>query len=327
MRGGTFAANLSRVGEKANYDYLVRWVHNARQRTRPYCLYEKKDIGPEDYAKKGLPFVFDLEHSKCPNDGHELQVQNMTVMPSLRLSEQDARDIASFLVTLKKQEPGSYQDAAFMDDPKLKDEGKRWIRHFGCAGCHEISGFEDEGRIGTELTFEGSKPIERLDFSLLTEVAERGEGEPITDADDRARLPAGPAKGTWYSHLGFFEHKLAEPNIWDKGKMKSETEKLRMPNPHLTPEQIRALTTFLAGSQESGLPASYQYRPLDYRRDIQEGWWVVKKYNCMGCHQFIPGQQTALMGMKRYQDAQEQLPPKLQTECDRVDPEWLLHFL
>jgi hypothetical protein len=47
----------------------------------------------------------------------------------------------------------------------------------------------------------------------------------------------------------------------------------------------------------------------------------------MGCHQFIPGQQTALMGMKHYQDAQEQLPPKLLTEGARVDPEWLLHFL
>jgi hypothetical protein len=305
----------------------VRWVHNARERTRPYCLYEKKDIGPEDYAKKGLPFVFDLQHSKCPNDGHELQVQNMTVMPSLRLSDDDARDVASYLVTLKKKDPSSYPDASFMDDPKLKDEGKKWIRHFGCAGCHEISGLEDEGRIGTELTFEGSKPIERLDFALLTEVAERGTGEPIKDPEDLARLPEGPAKGPWYSHLGFFEHKLAEPNIWDQGKIKSETEKLRMPNVHLQAEQVRALTTFLMGSQESGLPASYQYRPMDYRRDIQEGWWVVKKYNCMGCHQFIPGQQTALMGMKHYQEFPEQLPPKLLTEGARVDPAWLLHFL
>ncbi|MGB9072085.1 MAG: cytochrome c [Terriglobales bacterium] len=327
MQGGGFAANLTRIGEKANYDYLVRWVHNARQRTRPYCLYEKKDIGPEDYAKKGLPFVFDLQHSKCPNDGHELQVQNMTVMPSLRLSEQDASDVASYLVTLKKKEPSSYPDAAFMDDPKLKAEGKKWIQHFGCAGCHEISGLEDEGRIGTELTFEGSKPLERLDFALLTEMAQRGDGEPIKDPDDRARLPEGPAKGPWYSHLGFFEHKLAEPNVWDQGKIKSETEKLRMPNVHLNPEQIRALTTFLMGSQESALPAAYQYQPLDYRRDIQEGWWVVKKYNCMGCHQFIPGQPTALMGMQHYQEAQEQLPPKLLTEGARVNPQWLLRFL
>jgi cytochrome c551/c552 len=327
MQGGTFAANLTRVGEKANYDYLVRWIHNARQRTRPYCPYEKKDIGPEDYAKKGLPYLFDLGHSRCPNDGHELQVQNMTVMPSLRLSEQDAQDVASYLVTQKKQEPTSYADAAFMDDPKLKEDGKKWIRHFGCAGCHEISGFEDEGRIGTELTAEGSKPIERLDFALFTDVAQRGGKEPIKDAEDLARLPNGPAKGAWYNHKGFFEHKLAEPNVYDQGKIKSETEKLRMPNVHLTKAQIAALTTFLLGSQESGLPASYQYRPEDSRRDIQEGWWIVKKYNCMGCHQFIPGQKSILMGMQRYQDLQEQLPPKLLTEGARVDPEWLRRFL
>ena len=327
LQGGTFAANLSRVGEKANYDYLVRWVHNARERTRPYCPLERKDIGPEDYKKKGLPFTFDLEHSRCPNDGHELQVQNMTVMPSLRLSPQDAEDVASYLVTLKKQEPSSYTDASFMDDPNLKDEGKKWVRHFGCAGCHEISGLEEEGRIGTELTIEGSKPIERLDFALFTEIAQRGGTEPITDPDDLARLPEGPAKQPWYDQKGFFEHKLAEPNIWDKGKDKPETEKLRMPNLHLTKEQIRALTTFLLGSQENPLPPNYQYRPLDYRRDIQEGWWVIKKYNCMGCHQLIPGQKTSLMGMARYKDAQEQLPPKLLTEGARVDPEWLQRFL
>ncbi len=327
IQGGTFAANLTRVGEKDSYDYLVRWVHNARERTRPYCPYEKKDIGPEDYKKKGLPFQFDLDHSKCPNDGHELQVQNMTVMPSLRLSPEDAQDVASYLTTLKKQEPSSYADASFMDDPNLKDEGKKWVRHFGCAGCHEISGLEDEGRIGTELTIEGSKPIERLDFALLTDVAQRGGHEPITDPDDLARLPEGPAKLAWYDQKGFFEHKLAEPNIWDQGKEKPETEKLRMPNLHLTKEQVRALTTFLLGSQENPLPASYQYRPLDYRRDVQEGWWIVKKYNCMGCHQLIPGQKTSLMGMARYKDAQELLPPKLLTEGARVDPEWMLRFL
>ena len=318
---------LTREGEKANYDYLVRWIHDARERTRPYCPYEKKDIGPEDYAKKGLPYVFDLDHSKCPNDGHELQVQNMTVMPSLRLSEEDAQDIASYLMTQKRQEPSSYADASYMDDPKLKDEGKKWIRQFGCAGCHEISGLEEEGRIGTELTQEGSKPIERLDFALFTVPADRGTEEPITDPEDLARLPEGPAKGPWYNLKGFFEHKLAEPNVYDKGMIKGPMEALRMPNLHLNQEQIQALTTFLLGSQQTSLPESYQYLPGDARRDIQEGWWIVKKYNCMGCHQFIPGQRTILMGLKQYQDVQEQLPPKLLTEGARVDPEWLRQFL
>ncbi len=329
VQGGTFAANLTRVGEKANYDYLVRWIHNARQRTRPYCPYEKKDIGPEDYAKKGLPYQFDLEHSKCPNDGHELQVQNMTVMPSLRLAPEDAEDIATYLMSQKKQDPSSYADASFMDDPALKEEGKKWVRQFGCAGCHEIAGFEDEGRIGTELTYEGSKPIERLDFALFTEASQRGgkEAEPIKNKEDLARLPDGPATKPWYDHKGFFEHKLAEPEVYDQGMIKSPTEALRMPNVHLTKELVLDITTFLMGSQETSLPASYQYKPGDARHDIQEGWWVVKKYNCMGCHQFIPGQQTILMGLKQYQDVQEQLPPKLLTEGARVDPEWLRKFL
>ena len=175
-----------------------------------------------------------------------------------------------------------------MTDANLKEEGKKWIRHYGCAGCHEIAGFEDEGRIGTELTYEGSKPIERLDFALFTEVAQRGGKDPITDPEGLARLPNGPAKGPWYDHKGFFEHKLAQPEVYDKGKVKSETEALRMPNVHLGKEQVRALTTFLLGSQETSLPANYIYKPGDARRDIQEGWWVVKKYNCMGCHQFTP---------------------------------------
>ncbi len=320
MQGGDFAANFTRLGEKANYDYIVRWVLNPRHRVRPYCPYEKKDIGPEDYAKKGLPYVFDLEHSTCPNDGHELQVQQMTVMPSLRLSPEEGADIATYLMAQKKKEPSTYADASWMEDPKLKNQGRVWIRHYGCAGCHEISGFEDEGRIGTELTLEGSKPIERLDFALLTHPAKEGT-DPFT----------GKQGKPWYDHKGFFEKKLTQPNLYDKDKIRTPTEALKMPDLHLTPEQIRALTTFLLGSRESSqeviLPAAYIYKPGDARKDVQDGWWLVKKYNCMGCHQFLPGQDTNLMTMARYADAQEQLPPKLLTQGARVDPNWLLRFL
>ena len=328
MQGGDFAANLTRVGEKVNYDYLFRWIKNPRVRTRPYCPYEKKDIGPEDYAKHNLPYQFDFEHSTCPNDGHELQVEQMTVMPNLRLADDEVADIATYLMTQRRKDPASYPEAAFMDDPKLKAEGQKWIRQFGCAGCHEISGFEDEGRIGTELTVEGSKPLERLDFALETKKAEEGK-EVITDRAILARLPEGPATSDWYNHKGFFEHKLAMPNIYDQGMMKAETEKLRMPDPHLTKDQIQELVTFLLGSQETSLPASYQYKPEDWRRDVQEGWWIVRKYNCVGCHQFTPGQQTSWQNVRRYQDPdwKEQFPPKLLTEGARVDPEWLMRFL
>ena len=122
--GGMFAANLSRVGEKANYDYIVRWIHNPRERWAPYCPTEKRDLTPDDFAKHGKPFTFDTElHSTCPNDGAELQVQNMTVMPNLRLSETDARDITSYLFSLSA--PPSYGDASFMDDPQLVERDVR----------------------------------------------------------------------------------------------------------------------------------------------------------------------------------------------------------
>jgi len=316
--GGDFAANLSRVGEKDNYDYLVRWILNPRVRTRPYSPYEKKDLGPEDYAKHDLPFVFDQDHSRSPNDGHELVVHQMTVMPSLRLTVDDARDIASFLLT-QKHADATYEPADFMDDPKLKAQGKGLIQHYGCAGCHEISGMEDEGRIGTELTNEGSKPIERLDFALYTEDAKLGI------------LPDGKKspRGAWYDLKGFFENKLTDPAAFDHGKYKPDPmDRLRMPKPNVTKEDIDALTTFLLGSTDPSLPQEYMYKPADQRAAIQKGWWIVTKYNCIGCHQIGIGQKSVLMGLPQFQGENKQnLPPVLTSEGARVNPEWLKGFL
>ncbi|HUI53785.1 MAG TPA: c-type cytochrome [Bryobacteraceae bacterium] len=305
--GGTFAANLSREGEKANYDYLVRWVHNPRQRTAPYCPFEKKDLTEDDYKRHGLPYVFDLAHDKCPNDGHELQVQQMTPMPSLRLTEDEARDIASYLMT-RKHSNASYADASYMDDPKLKNIGLEKVRFYGCAGCHEIAGLEEEARIGTELTKEGSKPIERLDFALLGHQAE--------------------AEG-WYTHKGFFEHKLADPAVYDQGKEKAQQDKLKMPNFNFSKPEIDAVTTFLEGSVDATVPARYFYNPTDQRQDIIDGWWVVRKYNCMGCHRVHVAQTTIFDTMRRYQDPdwRDQKPPTLIGEGARVNPEWLMRFL
>lgn len=152
-------------------------------------------------------------------------------------------------------------------------------------------------------------------------------------------------KAGWHNPKGFFEHKLAQPEMYDKGMIKTEAEELHMPDffepigskvtkgePELAPEaqqQISELTTFLMGSVSSEYPKRYFYLPDDYRRDIQDGWWIVKKYNCEGCHQFKVGQDSVLMNIPRYQTPEwkDQLPPKLLTEGARVNPEWLTRFL
>jgi mono/diheme cytochrome c family protein len=307
QQGGTFAANLSREGEKAGYDYLVRWIRNPRQRSAPYCAFEKKDLTPEDYRRHGLPFLFDLEHATCPNDGHPLQVQQMTPMPSLRLSEDEARDIAAYLLT-RRHDGAVYPNAAFMDDPALKNRGLALVRNYGCAACHEIAGLEEEQRNGTELTREGSKPLERFDFALLGHQAEK-EG--------------------WYTHKGFFDRKLENPAVYDTGKEKAGPDRLKMPNFNLSKPEIDAVTTFLTGSVDATVPPRYFYNPTDARQDIVDGWWVVRKYNCMGCHKVRAGQNSVLDGMAKYQDPdwRDQRPPTLIGEGARVNPAWLMRFL
>ncbi|HBB97962.1 MAG TPA: hypothetical protein DC054_21480, partial [Blastocatellia bacterium] len=337
--GGAFAANLTRVGEKANYDYIVRWIYNPRERWAPYCPKEHRDLTPEDYSKHGLPYLFDTElHSTCPNDGAELQVQNMTVMPNLRLSEQDARDVASYLFSLSA--PQTAEDVSYMDDPKLAEEGKAEIKQYGCAGCHEIKGFEEEQRIGKELTTEGATPLERLDFALLTQDAEFGR--------DPLKIHPKDKEQEWYNHRGFFEHKLTDPSIYDRGKSQylEPKDRLRMPKPYLTEEWRTSLTTLLLGSlgpEGANVPSSLFYNPPDSRRqDIQNGWWIVKKYNCMGCHVLQPGQRisvyantgdpamttgSVLSALPFYASQKEFLPPMLTSEGARVDPDWLMRFL
>lgn len=345
--GGTFAANLTRVGEKANYDYIVRWIYNPRERWAPYSPKLKRDLTPDDYAKAGVPYLFDTElHSRSPIDGSELQVQNMTVMPNLRLSEQDARDIATYLFSLSS--PPAYDDASFMDDPELAEEGKAEIKQYGCAGCHEIKGFEEEQRIGKELTTEGATPLERLDFAMLTQDAEYGREVLKDDEGNKVDLHPDEKEKEWYNHRGFFEHKLSEPGIYDTGKSQylESKDRLRMPKPYLTNEWRNGLTTLLLGSlgaEGANVPASLFYNPPDQRRqDIQNGWWVVKKYNCMGCHILQPGQQSqiynntadpemapgaVLTSLPFYATQKEFLPPQLTSEGARVDPEWLMRFL
>jgi mono/diheme cytochrome c family protein len=97
----------------------------------------------------------------------------------------------------------------------------------------------------------------------------------------------------------------------------------------LSKEQINALTTFLLGAVETSFPVTYRFEPEDARADIQQGWWLIQRYNCNGCHQIRPGDVTSLMNVPRYKDPAwvEQLPPQLYTEGARVQPDWLVRFL
>ena len=120
--------------------------------------------------------------------------------------------------------------------------------------------------------------------------ARRQESEPITDPEDLARLPEGPAKGPVVRPQRILRAQACRAERLRQGQGQVGD---RSP-PHAQPAshqrcRFRTSPPSCWAARRLPCPPSYQYKPGDARRDIQEGWWVVKKYNCMGCHQFTPG--------------------------------------
>lgn len=77
------------------------------------------------------------------------QYNDKTIMPSLRLSDEEARDITAFL--LKHGERKPYTDITDIEQKIRREDfiknGERLIKNRGCFGCHDIPGMEKEMRI------------------------------------------------------------------------------------------------------------------------------------------------------------------------------------
>ena len=46
---------------------------------------------------------------------------------------------------------------------------ERTISKYGCAGCHQIKGHEDDPKIGADLNEYGRKTVDLLDFNILAQ--------------------------------------------------------------------------------------------------------------------------------------------------------------
>src|SRR5262245_17457252 len=249
-----------------------------------------------------------------------------TFMPSLRLTDAQVADVATYLVGLK----GPAGDAAKANpDQKATDDtlldylknvipfedakaqvakmnaqekqielGRRAIARYGCFSCHDIKGFEKAQSIGTDLSEEGSKLVTRLDFAFV-------EGIPHT------------------SKIGWFRAKLHDPRLFDQGRVLQPLDKLRMPNFDLTEVEIDRLVTAIMSFQRDIQPAS-ALPVKDARTDyLYQGRTLVHRRNCVGCH-IIEGDGGDFLKLV----ADPSLgPPMLTPEGARVQHDWLYDFL
>jgi mono/diheme cytochrome c family protein len=215
-------------------------------------------------------------------------------MPSLRLTDDEARSITAYLMSLSEPPAPGAVTAATLEDAALAEQGKSIVRKYGCYGCHAINGMDNESRIGVELSSFASKPLEELFFG------------------NNPDMPR-----TW--------------NAWTEGKLKNPrvyaTEHVEqlMPNFQLAEADIQALRVWLRSRTGRQVPLDYRAPGYESRqRRIQTGRRVIERYNCQGCHQ-IDGHGGFVR--KLYEENPSSAPPILNAEGSKVQPEWFFGFL
>lgn len=249
-----------------------------------------------------------------------------TKMPNLRLSHEDALDIAQYLVGLKappdfervalpQTDPTVLDDIAFYFETATKTRfdaraeldrmnlhakevytGEKLIAHYGCFACHRIPGFEDAKPIGTELTEEGSKAVHRLDFGFL-------------------HLP--------HTRQDWFRTKLANPRIFDRDRARGWEERLRMPNFRLSGGELDRLVTVVLAFQKLNASSNARKELNAEQTALERGRRIIKNNNCQGCH-LLEG----FGGSFRSLVADPSLaPPIIQGEGAKVQSGWLFSFL
>ncbi len=247
-----------------------------------------------------------------------------TFMPDLRLTDQDAADVAAYLVTLKgatgTAAKASFEskdaDAVLLDylkatmpfeeakaaiakmDPQARklELGRRAIARYGCFSCHEIRGFEKQQPIGIELSEEGSKLITQLDFAFI-------------------HIP--------HTKVEWLQQKLRDPRIFDRGRVLQPDEKLRMPDFGITEDEAKLFVTAVMSFQRDVQPAA-ALRPRSARADgLVAGRALVRRRNCVGCH-VIEGDGG---DYQKVVSDPTLAPPLLTPEGGKVQPDWLYAFL
>jgi mono/diheme cytochrome c family protein len=138
--------------------------------------------------------------------------------------------------------------------------GEKTIGRYGCFGCHTIKGFEKTSPIGVELTEEGSKLVERLDFAF-----------------EEGKIP--------HNLPGWVHRKLVEPRVFDRGKVKRPEELLRMPKFWLSDPEAEAIVTGVLSFTKEVVPMAAQRQLTADDRFVSRGQRLIREKNCQGCHQ------------------------------------------
>ena len=184
--------------------YVMEHMPEKIERTGP----ELSGVGTKLKAGRSEEEAFAWLYDWLRNPQH---YSDYSIMPSFRLTEQEAGDMAAYLLTLDR--PG-YEPADFLamdgDGKKMLAElvaqlksasstldmareevvnisheeqlnylGQKMVGHYGCNGCHLINGFENAASTCAELNGWGAKDPHMLDFGYFDHAFDTQRETPI----------------------------------------------------------------------------------------------------------------------------------------------------
>lgn len=305
-----FAPELSGIGSKVSAEWLYDWLRNPthyHNETKMPSLrlapQEALDIAAYLVTFKNDEFrqhVFELnDRRKAMADRLILQLlegQNSKATAQRILNDEGGR-LSSILVRLLKSAipdeaaAKARIDSLDLDSRKLAFLGNKMINHYGCYACHTIPGFEKATPPGTELTTWAEKSINQLDFAFFEHMFEHDRGDSFEhvypqdpDYHHLLRDTSNAKTHITHSHGSFAWHKMRNPRIWDRGKVKSAYDKLKMPNFFFTDRQADALTTFLLSRRRPFVSDDVVPQHASHLPAIAAGRNLAAELNCVGCH-------------------------------------------
>jgi cytochrome c2 len=178
--------------------------------------------------------------------------------------------------------------------------GEKIIGNYGCYSCHVIPGFEKAKPIGVELSEWGNKPVHLLDFGFV-------------------HLP--------HTRADWLAQKVSDPRSFDREKVKTFQEKLKMPLFSLSPAEIEAVQTAILGMQRDDMADALVVKAVGPHGAIEGGRRIVKDYNCQGCHILEDKGGGIREAMTANKIDLALAPPIIRGEGAKVQSDWLFSFL
>lgn len=297
------------------------WPNNAATGNR---VGEGNNFGPDLNkvgSKVSAAWLFDW----VKNPKHYMPT---TRMPSLRLTDAEAADIVSYLVTRRDDNfERNVKPLTHLNDPEWIKRGGKLIAEYGCFGCHHIEGMEKESKVSVQLGDFGTKTEFDLFFGYVG-------AEQLFGVRSHFSKTGHPL-GSVYQHISNGEDWFT----WTALKMKNSrifaTDAIpqKMPVFNMTDEEAYALTVLLRSFTEKVyLPATFRENKGPLQPSLENGRMMTHWYNCVGCHR-IEGsgglvldqiaQQVKLEG----NDVLPYGPPNLNTIGVKAQQDWFYNFI